>query len=192
MMVSRASVFACLIGLIHLSPFNATAQAIESPSTYPEAIGFFAQEKTIGESGAALLKTFREKMAIGDYVGGVQRYAKAKAAFDGLIRQLDAEAGEVQDRANSERFQMALRQAAEARIAFTQYVEATLGPKLEGTKFPFVVIFETVAELLPKLVDAWNQLWDARRQAQHARIQEVRRQLDTVTWRPFNDVETIQ
>ena len=120
MVVSRASVFACLIGLLTLSSVSATAQAIESPSTYPEAI-----REDIGESGGALLKTFCEKMAMGDYVGGVQRYAKAKAAFDGLIRQLDAEAGEVQARANSERFQAALKQAAEARIAFTQYVEAT-------------------------------------------------------------------
>ena len=101
---------------------------------------------------------FRDKITMGEYARGAQGYAKAKAAFDGLIRQLDAEAGEVQDRANSERFQAALRQAAEARIAFTNDVEATLGPKLEGTKFPFVVIFETVAELLPKLADAWNKI----------------------------------
>jgi hypothetical protein len=192
MRIYRVSVLGCLVGLLNLSSFNGSAQAIDSPSTYPEAIGFFAQEKTIGESGAALLKTFREKMAMGDYVGGVQRYAKAKAAFDGLIHQLAAEAGEVQDRANSERFQEKLREAAEARIAFTSYVETTLGPKLEGTRFPFTVIFETVAEILPKLVDAWNKLWDARRQAQEARKQEVRQELDAVAWRPFNDIEAIQ
>jgi hypothetical protein len=44
-----------------------TAQPIDSPTTYSEAIGFFAQEKTIGETGAALLKTFREKITPGQY-----------------------------------------------------------------------------------------------------------------------------
>ena len=131
-------------------------------------------------------------MAVGDYARGAQHYAKAKAAFDGLIRQLDAEAGDVQARANSERFQEALRQAVESRIAFTHYVDDLLRPHLEGTRFPFMVIFKTVTELLPNPVEAWNILWDARRQAQQARIQEVRRQLDAVTWRPFNDIEAIQ
>jgi len=174
------------------SSFEATAQALDSPSTFPEAIGFFAQEKTIGESGAALLKMFREKITMGEYARGAQNYAKAKAAFDGLIRQLDAEAGDAHAQANSERFQAALRQAAEARIAFTNDVETTLGPNLKGTRVPFDVLFQTVGELLPKLADAWNKIWDARRQAQKDRIAEVRRQLDAVTWRPFNDIEAIQ
>jgi hypothetical protein len=67
-----------------------------------------------------------------------------------------------------------------------------LGPKLEGTKFPFTVIFETVGELLPKLVDAWNKVWDARRKAHQEHVQEVRKQLEAVIWRPFNDIEAIQ
>ena len=187
----RISFCTCLVFLVSLFSLD-TAHAIESPTTYPEAIGFFAQEKTIGETGAALLKAFKEKMAMGDYVGGVQRYARAKAAFDGLIRQLDAEAGEVKDRANSEKFQAALQQAAEARIAFTNYVDTTLAQQLKGSKFPYDVIFGAVAELLPKLVDAWNKIWDARRQVEEARKQEVRRQLHSVIWQPFNDIEAIQ
>jgi len=192
MVTYRVSIFACFIALIHLSSFIATAHAIESPSNYPEAIGFFAQEKTTGESGAALLKMFRDKIRMGEYARGAQSYAKAKSAFDGLIRQLDAEAGEVQDRANSERFQSALRKAAEARIAFTNYVETTLGPNLEGTRFPYDVLFTTAAELLPKLVEAWNKLWEARRQVQQEGIMDVRKQLNAVTWRSFNDIEAIQ
>ena len=188
----RASIVIGLLMMGGLSASVVTAQVDQAPLTYSEAIGFFAQEKTIGESGAALLKTNRQKIGEGNFARGVQRYSLAKAAFDGLIRQLDAEAGDARAQANSERFQQGLRQAAESRIAFTNDVEATLGPKLKGTKSPFTVVFETVGELLPKLVDAWSKLWDERRQAQQDRIQEVRRQLDAVTWRAFNAIETVQ
>ena len=66
-----ASIAVCLLLVGGLPTSVVTAQVDQSPLTFSEAIGFFAQEKTVGESDVALLKTYRQEIGEGDYARGV-------------------------------------------------------------------------------------------------------------------------
>lgn len=185
-------VITVLLGAVLISLTSAPRAASQPPATLSEAIGFLAREKTIGESGASLLKTLKPEIANREYWDGFRKYADAKAKFDEVIAQLKTELASDASPQPSPRFQEKVQVAAEERIAFTSYVDALVEKHTAGTKAVlWAVIFTTVAELLPSLTDAVVKIWQEYRQASAERRQEITRLLADVTWRPFTEIEAI-
>ena len=91
--------------------------------TLSDAIGFLKHEKSAAEQYGVILFTVARNDA-GVYVRGIRLYADAKAEFDGLIAELRFDLLNGQDPAISAKFNDALKEAAEKRIAFTSFVSA--------------------------------------------------------------------
>ena len=60
---------------------------MDQPTPLREAMGYLRKEQSLAESYAGLLKGVG-KPDVATYARGIQRYAEAKAEFDGLIEQL--------------------------------------------------------------------------------------------------------
>ena len=183
-----------MLALAILGPVGASSLAdTGTPTTLSEAIGFLAREKTVGESGVAILKSLKSEITRMEYLQGFKQYAQAKAKFDGVIRQLEAEFTQEDSPQTSTDLQHALQAAAEERITFTKSIDQLVEKQTVGGKaVPFVAIFTTVAALLEPLTNSVIKIWQEYRQASTERRQEIQRQLQDVTWRPFNDIEAIE
>ena len=108
-----ARVLGLSVLLASLSP-----AAVSQANPLAEAIGYLKREQSLAESYAGLLKGFG-KQDLGTYARGIQRYAEAKAEFDGLLEQFLAALLQGESPDTSAAFQQKLEQAATRRVAFT-------------------------------------------------------------------------
>jgi hypothetical protein len=104
----------------------------QTGASLPDAMRFLAHEKSAAEQYAVILSTVGKNDA-SLYVRGIELYADAKAEFDGLIAQLRIELQTGREPAKSEKFNQALKGAAEKRIAFTSFVSSEVD-KLQGAR----------------------------------------------------------
>src|ERR1700732_1734397 len=113
----RLFVAAALMPLLCIS---ARAQQSE-PGTLSDAIRFLGHEKSAAEQYGVILITVAKDNP-GLYVRGIKLYADAKSDFDGVIAGLRFDLQSGQDPAGSAKFNEALKEAAEKRVAFTSFV----------------------------------------------------------------------
>ena len=124
----RLFVAAALVSLLCIS---VRAQQSE-PGTLSDAIRFLGHEKSAAEQYGVILITVAKDNP-GLYVRGIKLYADAKSDFDGLIAELRFDLQSGQDPARSAKFNEALKEAAEKRVAFTSFVSGEVD-KLGGAR----------------------------------------------------------
>ena len=156
-MARRLFMAAALVSLLCIS---VRAQQTE-PGTLSDAIRFFGHEKSAAEQYGVIFLTVA-KDNTGLYVRGIKLYADAKAEFDGLIAELRFDLQSGQDPARSAKFNEALKEAAEKRIAFTSFVSAEVD-KLAGARPGLPDVIQAVPELVKAITDAGqgdHRRWD--------------------------------
>jgi hypothetical protein len=168
-------------------PTGGRGQAPSDP-TASEIAGVLAREKTVAEEFARLLNDQGRGDAV-QYAQGIRRYGLAKAQFDGLIEQMQfaLQAGEPPD--TSSQFQVALRSAVDARVAFTNFIDETILTKQPpGARSPVGEVIKGAGELLKVVSDATLAAWRDYRTAAETRRRDLIARLDTYRWRPFGEI----
>jgi hypothetical protein len=181
-MPRRLVVAAVLASVLYIS---ARAQQSE-PETFSDAISFLKHEKSAAEQYGVILFTVARDDA-GVYVRGIKLYADAKAEFDGLIAELRIDLLSGQDPAKSTKFNDALKEAAEKRVAFTSFVSAQVD-KLPGARPGLPDVIEVVPDLIKAITDSGLSIWNAFRQAQKQNRDAILSELEHLEWRSFGDL----
>jgi cytochrome c1 len=165
---------------------HASARADEAELS--EAIYTFAREKSAAEQVVVMLK----ENAVNDaskLSRGVLLYADAKAAFDGLIEQLEYDLQGPNSPQASETFDSRLQAAVQKRVAFVSFVtEDVLPPAQPGSKGPLGDIIKGAGDLIKALTDAGVTVWREVRNVSKDQRDDVRAQLDRQKWRPFGQI----
>jgi hypothetical protein len=95
--------------------------AVSQVNPLAEAMGYLKKEQSLAESYAGLLKGFG-KQDVATYARGIQRYAEAKAEFDGLLEQLLVALRQKESPDTSTAFVQKLETAAKRRVEFTGFI----------------------------------------------------------------------
>jgi hypothetical protein len=162
-----------------------------------EATGYLKKEQSLAESYAGLLKGFG-RQDIATYARGIQLYAEAKAEFDGLIEQLLAALRQGESPDTSAAFQQKLEKAAKQRVAFTDFIgQEVLSKVPEGTKSLAAIlkipgVIGGVTELASALKDAGRAIWQGYRQSSEQERAAIVSQLETLRWKPFEEIKPLQ
>jgi hypothetical protein len=176
-----------LIAAVLASVLCISVRAEQSESgTLSDAIGFLKHEKSAAEQYGVILITVARDDA-GVYVRGIRLYADAKAEFDGLIAELRFDLSNGQDPAKSAKFNDALKEAAEKRVAFTSFVSAQVD-KLPGARPGLPDVIEVVPDLVKAITDAGISIWNAFRQARKENRDAILSELEHLEWRSFADL----
>jgi len=153
-----------------------------------EAIYLFAGEKSAAEQVAVMLKENAANNP-SKLARGILLYADAKAAFDGLIEQLEYETQGPNSPQASATFDERLHSAVKKRVAFVSYVvEDVLPPAPPGSKGPLGDIIKGAGDLVNGLTVAGVTIWREVRNVSKEKRDEVRAQLDRQKWREFGQI----
>lgn len=163
----------------------ATAQ---DQNYFDEAIGILAKEQSLAESYASILKEFG-KDNLKNYAEGIRLYANAKAEFDSLIEQMKYDLRKNEPIDKSSDFKAALNQAAEQRVAFTDFVTDKIIRGKPGRKNPLAVAaIAATPELIKALTEAGKAIWQEYRDGDKKRQQDILEHLETMKWRSFDEI----
>jgi hypothetical protein len=158
----------------------------ETGPSHPEAMRFLAHEKSAAQQYALILSTVARNDAV-QYIRGIALYADAKAEFDGLIAQLRIEFQTGQEPGKSVKFNQALKDAAEKRIAFTSFVSSEVD-KLPGARPGLEDLIQVVPDLVKAITEAGLSIWKAFREVRHERRDAILNELELMQWRPFAEL----
>ncbi len=163
---------------------------------FAAAVGTMKREQTLGEANAGLLKTFA-KNDIAVMVRGIRLYARVQADLNSFIETLYAELIVHGEPEQSEDYAAILQQAANQRMAFTEFVEEKiLSQSEEGSRSMAAVLgsgdlIAGIAELVTALKDAGLDIWQAFQNADEKQQKQILDQLDSLKWRSFDQVPTL-
>jgi hypothetical protein len=156
------------------------------PGTLPEAIRFFAYEKSSAEQYALILSTIaKNNPAL--YVQSFKLYADAKAEFDALIAELRFDLRNGQEPATSSKFNEVLKEAAEKRVAFTSFVSGEVD-KVQGARTGLPSVIGVVPDLVKAIADAGLSIWKAFREAKGERRDSILNELEHLEWRSYAEL----
>jgi hypothetical protein len=162
------------------------ARAKQTEPPISAAMRFLAHEKSAAEQYAVILSTVgRNDAAL--YVRGIKLYADAKAEFDGLIGELRLGLQIGEEPAKSAKFNAALKEAAEKRVAFTSLVSDQV-KKLKGARPGLEDLIQFVPDLVKALTEAGLSIWKAFREARKERRDAILSELERLEWRPFAEL----
>jgi hypothetical protein len=175
------------VAVVLASVLGVSVRAQQSaPGMLSDAIGFLKHEKSAAEQYGVILFTVARDDA-GVYVRGIKLYADAKAEFDGLIAELRFDLLKGQDPAKSTKFNDALKEAAEKRVAFTSFVSAQVD-KLPGARPGLPDVIEVVPNLIKAITESGLSIWNAFRQARKEDRDAILSELEHLEWRSFADL----
>lgn len=144
------------------------------------------QEQSAGESYGRILHE-HGRGDPGTYAQGIQLYAQAKAAFDGLIEEGKGYLTEDIALADVQGLDLRVQTAVNRRTEFTDYVREKVLGDAAGTRLGLGDLIKPEA-LLRELIEGLRGLWQEYRAVQDDRRKELRQQLDALKWRPFHDL----
>lgn len=154
--------------------------------TLSDAIRFLAHEKSAAEQYGVILFTVAKDNP-GLYLRGINLYADAKAEFDGLLAELRFDLQNGQEPARSAKFNEALKEAAEKRVAFTSFVSSEID-KLPGARPGLPEVIQAVPELVTAVTNASISIWNAFRQAQKENRDGILSEFGHLQWRQFSEL----
>jgi hypothetical protein len=178
----RLLVAAALVSLLCIS---VRAQQPE-PGTLSDAIRLLGHEKSAAEQYGVIFLTVAKDNP-GLYVRGIKLYADAKSDFDGLIAELRFDLQSGHDPAGSAKFNKALKEAAEKRVAFTSFVSGEVD-KLAGARPGLPDVITAVPELVKAISEAGLSIWRAYHDANKERRDAIMNDLERLEWRSFAEL----
>lgn len=185
-LVARRALLATGLSAVVYGSAGAQPAQPSGAEKFPDAIRFFAHEKSAAEQYAVLLSTVA-KNDPGRYLRGFRLYADAKAEFDGLIAELRFDLQNGRDPVQSATFDAALKQAAEKRVAFTSFVSGEVD-KLPGARPGLPDVIQAVPDLVKAITDAGLSIRKAFREAGNERRDAILNELGHLEWRSFAEL----
>ena len=189
----------CLTSLLGLSFLLASLPpaGLSQANPLAEAMAQLKKEQSLAESYAGLLKGFG-KQDLATYARGIRLYAEAKAEFDGLIEQFLTALRQRESPDTSTTFQHKLEQAAQQRVAFTEFIAQEVLSKVpEGTRSLAAIltipgIIGGVKELATTLKDVGQAIWQVYSQSGEQERAAIVSQLEALRWKPFEEIKSLQ
>lgn len=161
----------------------------KAQDNFSRAIGVFASERSLAEQDASFLKAYAP-----EDIDARALYARAKAAFDGLIEQLLADLAQGHDPAVSDLFRAQVDQAIDRRLEFSRQVDADRKRVLaEGAKPGWAdALAASAGELVKQVFDGGIAVWNEWRTASAERRKEMATRLDAQRWKPFAEIPAVR
>jgi hypothetical protein len=157
-------------------------------TTFGEAMAVLAQHRSAGEQAAALLKRYRPKD-----VRGRALYARAKAAFDGIIGGLLADLASDRRLQLTPAFEARLKSAANDASAFGKHVDAILREVMPpGAKSVLKLLLADPAKLVESLTNSGLAIWREANGVAAKRRSEIAARIEQERWRPFSEIPRAQ
>lgn len=160
---------------------------------YREAVGRLAQERTLAESCASILKTFADDDPMAR-IQGQRLYARAKADVDGLIAMLVVDLAGDRSPADIPELSQRLAAVPAQRRTFCQHVDTAVGADVraeaEDTRDGLLaaLLAEAVGSAAGSLIEAGVDIWKEYRRADEVRRQTIAAQIEAQRWLPFAEV----
>jgi hypothetical protein len=178
-----------LMAMLLLAPLLGAAEEIG----YREAVDRLAQERTLAESCASILKTFADDDPMAR-IQGQRLYARAKADVDGLIAMLVVDLAN--DRSPAEIPELSQRLAAvpAQRRIFCEHVDAAVGADVraqaEDTRDGLLaaLLAEGIGDAVGGTIEAGVEIWKEYRRADEVRRQTIASQIEAQRWLPYAEV----
>ena len=138
---------------------------------FSKALQIFGEEKSKAEQWASVLKSGKWTPQSKGYVEGVKLYIEAKASFDGLIARLrsDLSASDMEAQVVA---------ASKKSSDFAHHVYTLQNPDAN-------LVWSTAAQ---PLIDAGLEIWKAYQEAEKQTREDMRKELDRLTWIPFDKI----
>jgi hypothetical protein len=159
---------------------------------YRDAVDQLAQEKTLAESCASILKTFADDDPMAR-IQGQRLYARAKADVDGLIALLVVDLAEDRSPADVPELRQRLETVPRQRQTLCEHVDAAVGAKLraqgEGARNFWVdMLTAGIGDAVGSLIEAGVDIWQEYRRADEVRRQTIASQIEATRWRDYAEV----
>jgi|SRR5271165_6630072 len=149
---------------------------------WQEAVARLAQERTLAETCAGLLKKYGDAGAVDR---GALAYADAKAEFDGVIAGLDVALASRDQPSSLTDLEARLQRGFDKRRALCNSVQTLLPPPTPGERGP---IADIVGGAVTPLVDAVKAIWLQRQKANELMRKTIETQLEATIWPSFASV----
>jgi hypothetical protein len=146
---------------------------------WQEAVARLAQERTLAETCAGLLKKYGDAGAVDR---GKLAYADAKGEYDGIIRGLTVALASNDRPASLPDLEGRLQRGFDKRQAFCNSVQKLLPPPNTGEKGP---IADIVGGVVKPLLEAVTEIWRRTRDDDARRRETIATQLEATTWPSF-------
>lgn len=174
-----------MILVIGCGGISRPAEPYPTPTPDPlDAVRLIAEERSKAEEWAKVLKSDWEKNTV-EYEKGETLYIDAKASFDGWLDQLKLDI--VADRTpEAGQYEASLKKAVEKSQTFTQYVQTL---KYSSEKpMPQIRIGIGIDTIVEAIVGAGVKIWEAYRDADAERKQQIINVLNELKWKSFEEL----
>jgi hypothetical protein len=146
---------------------------------WQDAVARLAQERTLAETCAGLLKKYGDAGAVDR---GKLDYADAKAEYDGIVAGLDVALASNDRPASLPDLEARLRRGFDKRQAFCSSVQKLLPPPKTGEKSP---IADIVSGAVGPVIDAVKAIWLRTRDDNALMRKTIETQLEATRWASF-------
>lgn len=175
--------FICATLLLTAS-FDAGVASAQSSLTFADAIAIMAEKRSAAEGSVALLKRYRSR----DFEAR-RLYARAKAAFDGVIGQLQADLASARSPQLTPRFRQRLEEAAQRAHEFGVYADKALDKTVPpGSKSVLRALVGELDKLITAIVDSGIAIFQEADRVGKRRRSEMAARIEQERWRAFSDI----
>jgi hypothetical protein len=186
MAVQRVALPALVAWALLLSPSLPAAQE----AGWAQAVDRLAQEKTLAESCAAILKTFADGAPM-MRVQGERLYARARADMDGLVGLLVADLASERSPAETPELQHRLETVVAQRRGVCRHVDAAIGAALReqpGHAGAADLLTQGSGDSDSLLIEAAVQVWTAYGEADQAGRAAIIARIEAVRWLSYAEI----
>lgn len=173
------------VSLLLGAGFSSRVVLAQPALTFADAIAIMAEKRSAAEGSVALLKRYRPQ----DFEAR-RLYAKAKAAFDGVIGQLQADLASAKSPKLTPKFRQRLEDAAKRAHEFGTHADRALDETVPpGSKSVLRALVGELDKLITAIVNGGIAIFqEADRVGEHRR-KEMAARIEQERWLAFGDIE---
>lgn len=165
--------------------FSAGAAPPQPALTFADAIAIMAEKRSAAEGSVALLKRYRPQ----DFEAR-RLYAKAKAAFDGVIGQLQADLASAKSPKLTPKFRQRLEDAAKRAHAFGSHADKALDETVPpGSKSVLRALVGELDKLITAIVNGGIAIFKKADGVGERRRKDMAARIEQERWLAFGDIE---